>query len=100
MNEKQKWSQAVQTKKHEDDRVCVSEWRFAPGSATGWHRHAFDYVVVPMTTGRLLIETKPSEEDFYRDLTEGDPYAGPVGVEHDVINDSDKEVVFIEIELK
>ena len=100
MSEKPTWSQAVQTKKHEDDRVCVSEWRFAPGSATGWHRHAFDYVVVPMTTGRLLIETKPGEEDFYRDLSAGDPYTGPAGVEHDVINDSYQEVVFIEIEFK
>ena len=100
MSEKPTWSQAVQTKKHEDDRVCVSEWRFAPGSATGWHRHAFDYVVVPMTTGRLLIDTKPGEEDFYRELSAGDPYTGPAGVEHDVINDSDQEVVFIEIELK
>ena len=53
-----------------------------------------------MTTGRLLIETKPGEEDFYRDLSAGDPYTGPAGVEHDVINDSDQEVVFIEIELK
>ena len=53
-----------------------------------------------MTTGRLLIETKPGEEDFYRDLSAGDPYTGPAGVEHDVINYSDQEVVFIEIELK
>ena len=100
MGEKSKWSKAVQTKQHEDEQIRVSEWRFAPGSATGWHRHDYDYVVVPMTTGRLLIETKPGEEDFYRDLTTGAPYTGPVGVEHDVINDGDKEIVFIEIELK
>lgn len=94
------WSNAIQTKKHEDDRAKVWEWRFPPGSATGWHRHEHDYIVVPMTTGRLLIETGPGKENFYRDLNAGDPYTGPVGVEHDVINDGDQEVVFIEIELK
>ena len=36
-------------------RTRVSEWRFAPGAATGWHRHAYDYVVVPMLDGRLRL---------------------------------------------
>ena len=37
------------------DRVIVTEWRFPPGSHTGWHRHNHDYVVVPITTGELHI---------------------------------------------
>ena len=48
---------AVPTKQVENDRFIVTEWRFAPGAHTGWHRHAFDYVVVPMTTGRLTLES-------------------------------------------
>ena len=28
--------------------VMVTEWRFAPGAATGWHRHEFDYVITPV----------------------------------------------------
>ena len=34
----------------ENERVIVTEWRFPPGSHTGWHRHNHDYVVVPITT--------------------------------------------------
>jgi quercetin dioxygenase-like cupin family protein len=43
--------QAVPTVQINDDRVIVTEWRFAPGAETGWHRHGHDYVVVPMTNG-------------------------------------------------
>ena len=46
---------AVPTVQLDTDRVKVTEWRFAPGAATGWHRHDYDYVVVPMTTGKLLL---------------------------------------------
>jgi beta-alanine degradation protein BauB len=89
---------AAPTKQVENDRFIVTEWRFAPGAHTGWHRHAFDYVVVPMTTGRLTIETAigttPAE------LVAGNAYARQAGVEHDVINDNPHEFVFIEIEAK
>jgi len=37
----------------DNDRTRVTEWRFAPGASTGWHRHSWDYVVVPLTTGKL-----------------------------------------------
>ena len=40
-----------------NERVIVTEWRFAPGAETGWHRHGHDYVVVPMTDGKLELET-------------------------------------------
>jgi beta-alanine degradation protein BauB len=78
-------------------RVKVTEWRFAPGAETGWHRHAWDYVVVPMTTGKLLLEEKTGNR--FADLKSGEPYAREVGVEHNVINPNDHEFVFIEIEL-
>ena len=80
-------------------RLRVTEWRFAPGAATGWHRHAHDYVVVPMTAGRLLLE-EPGGLSRHAELTAGVSYARETGVEHDVINDCDSEFVFIEIELK
>ncbi len=32
----------------DNERVRVTERRFAPGAATGWHRHQFDYVAVPL----------------------------------------------------
>ncbi len=34
----------------------VSHWRFAPQAATGWHRHEFDYVIVPLLAGTLLLD--------------------------------------------
>lgn len=82
----------------ENERVRVTEWRFAPRAATGWHRHEYDYVVVPLTSGRLLLKTADGEQ--YADLTRGIPYFRNVGVEHDVINANDGEFVFVETELK
>lgn len=90
--------QAVPTVQIDGPRVKVTEWRFAPGAETGWHRHAMDYVVVPMTTGTLLLETPTGE--VRSPLTAGASYVRSVGVEHNVINDNDHEFVFVEIELR
>ena len=90
--------QAVPTVQINDDRVIVTEWRFAPGAETGWHRHGHDYVVVPMTTGELLLETP--EGPRTAPLVPGQSYTRHVGVEHNVINNTDHEVVFIEVEMK
>jgi quercetin dioxygenase-like cupin family protein len=89
---------ALPTKQVENNRFIVTEWRFAPGAHTGWHRHAFDYVVVPMTTGRLTIET--ASGTTLTELVTGNAYARQAGVEHDVINDNSHEFVFVEIEAK
>ncbi|MEK1891348.1 MAG: cupin domain-containing protein [Phyllobacterium sp.] len=79
-------------------RVVVTEYRFAPGENTGWHRHGHDYVVVPMMDGRVKLLTKDGES--FADMKKGVPYFRPEGVEHDVINTNDGEYAFIEIELK
>ena len=83
----------------ENERTRVTEWRFAPGTATGFHRHDFDYVVVPMTTANLRSVGADGEEAV-RELVAGQAYAGAAGLEHDVVNDNDFEVVFVEIEVK
>ena len=90
--------QAEGVKQFENERVIVTEWRFAPGAETGWHRHAHDYVVVPMTGGELLLETP--EGNRTAPLTPGQSYTRNVGVEHNVINDTAHEIVFIEIEIR
>jgi quercetin dioxygenase-like cupin family protein len=89
---------AVPTVQIDNERARVTEWRFQPGAETGFHRHEFDYVVVPMTTGTLLLETPqgPSRSP----LRAGESYARTAGVEHNVVNDNEHEFVFIEIELK
>lgn len=90
---------AQNTVQIDDDNVRVTEWRFAPGEHTGWHRHELDYVVVPMTTGTLeMIDESGSTDTAY--LTSGRSYTHAAGVAHDVINANAFEFVFIEIELK
>jgi quercetin dioxygenase-like cupin family protein len=89
---------AVPTVQVDTARVKVTEWRFPPGGHTGWHRHEMDYVVVPITSGRLDIDN--GREVFAAELTSGISYARDIGVEHDVINANDFEFVFIEIEVK
>jgi beta-alanine degradation protein BauB len=90
--------QAVPTPLISNERVVVTEWRFAPGAETGWHVHGMDYVVVPQTTGKLLLETK--EGDRSAELSVGRPYFRPAGVEHNVVNANDYEFVFIEVEIR
>ncbi len=96
MTEKRKAAKA--TVQIDNERVIVTEWRFEPGAETTWHRHGFDYIVVPQTTGTLCIETDSGET--LSELVSGISYARPKGVEHNVVNQNDYEFVFVEIELK
>ena len=82
----------------DNDRVRVIEWRFAPGAATGQHRHEYDYVIVPMATGQLRIVTSQGESTA--ELTAGQAYFRAAGVEHDVVNTNPHEFAFVEIEVK
>ena len=89
---------AVATRLQETDRVIVTEWRFAVGAETGWHRHAHDYVVVCLTTGKLLAETNEGNVETL--LRAGQAYARPLGVEHNIVNAGEAEFAFVEVELK
>ena len=89
---------AVATLLQETDRVKVTEWRFAVGAETGWHRHEYDYVVVCLTAGTLLAET--AEGNVATPLRFGQAYARTVGVEHNIVNASAGEFAFVEVELK
>jgi quercetin dioxygenase-like cupin family protein len=91
-------AKAVPTVRIDNDRVRVTEWRFAPGAHTGHHRHDYAYVVVPLTTGALAIRSATGEATAL--LTLGAPYYRDAGVEHDVVNPNPGEFVFVEIELK
>lgn len=91
-------SEATHKVQINNERVLVTEWRFPPGAETGWHCHKHDYVVVPQSTGKLLLETK--EGDITSELVAGESYFRDVGVTHNVINSNDYEFVFIEIEFK
>ena len=78
-------------------RTRVTRHRLAPGAHTGFHRHEYDYVVVPVTSGRMRI-VEGAKESFV-DLAGGAAYFRPAGVEHDVFNGGERELIFVEVEL-
>jgi beta-alanine degradation protein BauB len=89
---------AVRTVQVDNPRVIVTEWTFAPGAETGQHVHSMDYVVVPLTSGALRLVEPEGTRDAQ--LTAGESYCRPAGVNHNVININTHEFRFLEIELK
>jgi quercetin dioxygenase-like cupin family protein len=89
---------AERTVQIDNDRVRVSHWRFVPDAATGWHRHEFDYVIVPLLRGRLELDD--GQEITTTDLEPAGSYFRRAGIEHDVANASGHDFAFVEIELK
>jgi len=83
----------------DNERTRVTLWSFAPGAETGAHRHEYDYVVVPLTTGSLTIVAKDGTVTT-SELSEGASYFRRAGVEHNVINASPGDFAFVEIEFK
>lgn len=83
----------------ENERVRVTQWRFkGRGDNTGWHRHDYDYTVIPLFTGVLEIK-QANGEIVKAQMQNGVPYYRELGVEHDVINGNDFECAFVEVEL-
>jgi quercetin dioxygenase-like cupin family protein len=90
-------SKAESVSRVENGEVRVTEWRFMPGAETGWHRHKYDYVVVPLTDGILRVVDGAGESTA--ELKQGVAYFRKAGVEHNVINAGDKALAFVDIEL-
>jgi beta-alanine degradation protein BauB len=88
----------VATPQIDNERVIVTEWRFAPGAETGWHRHAYDYIVIPGMDGQLLLES--SDGEHLAELKAGQSYFRNAGVEHNVVNANNFEFSFVEVELR
>lgn len=89
---------AVGTVLIQNERTRVTEWRFKTrGDNTGWHRHAYDYVVIPLFDGILEIENEGGDR-VVAELQNGVPYYRDLGVKHDVMNGNDFECAFIEVE--
>ena len=89
---------AIARKIEDNDRVVMTEWRFPPGSETGWHRHAMDYCIVYRTAAKHTVETKDGVREVA--LNAGASYFRKAGVEHNVINAGDSEILMVETELK
>jgi quercetin dioxygenase-like cupin family protein len=91
-------SEAVAISHVDNDEVRITEWRFAPGAATGAHRHDYDYVVVPLTAG--LLKAIGAAGETLAELVPGKAYFRKAGVEHDVVNAGAEPFAFVEVELK
>ena len=83
----------------DNERVKVTEWRLPPGASTERHSHPHDFVVLPLTTGKLHVETGEGEA-VEVELQAGKPFYSDAGAEHDVMNRTDSEFVFVEFEAK
>jgi len=90
---------AVEEVQAENEGGKVVKYVFARGAATGWHRHARDYVIVPLTTGKLKL-TNGAGESVLAELVQGQSYFRKAGVEHDVENANAFEFAFVEVEIK
>lgn len=82
----------------ENSQVIVTRWDFPPGAETGWHRHEYDYVIVPILDGEMLLET--AEEYHVVILKSGSCYNREAGTEHNVINNGKTPFSFVEVEIK
>jgi quercetin dioxygenase-like cupin family protein len=83
----------------DNEHVRVTEWCFAPGAATGWHRHDYDYVITPVVGGEVEIVGADGERTPFN-MVPGMSYFREAGVEHDVVNGPGGELRFVEVELK
>ncbi|MGI9390367.1 MAG: cupin domain-containing protein [Boseongicola sp.] len=92
-------SEATATLLIDDDRVRVTRFDFAPGDETGWHRHAFDYVITAVTDCHMRLD-EPGTGAREVAVAAGDAYRRSEGVEHNVINAGDGPMAFVEVELK
>ena len=83
----------------DDSRVRVTRFEFEPGAETGWHVHGFDYIITAITDCQMLLE-EPSGESRPVFVSAGESYRRDKGVQHNVINDGNAPMSFVEVELK
>ena len=83
----------------DDARVRVTRFDFAPGAETGWHVHGMDYVITTLTDCHMALEL-PGGEVNRVTIPAGTSYRRDTGVEHNVINDGEAVMSFVEVELK
>ena len=69
---------AVPTLQQDDEAVRITRWDFAPGAATGWHRHGWPYFVVLVTDAVLRLHDGTNETSVT--LKAGQSYGRPSGV--------------------
>ena len=92
-------AQCTATELIDDDRVRVTRFDFEPSDDTGWHRHAYDYVITAITDCHMeLIAADGTSNKVF--VAAGTSYRRNEGVEHNVINAGAQPMAFVEVELK
>ena len=81
-----------------DERTIVTKWTLPPGGETGSHTHGLDYLVVYLTDGTLTVEAQGQVFDV--PIAKHTVTSRAAGVSHNVRNQSQSAMAFIEIELK
>jgi quercetin dioxygenase-like cupin family protein len=89
---------AIPTQQSDTPEARVTRWHLPPGSATGHHRHEYDYVIVPVIGGTMTIVSGSGRNPAK--IEAGVSYFRKAGVEHDVLNETDRDIVFVEVEIK
>ena len=92
-------TKAVSNIQINNNLVKVTKYSFMPGQETGMHKHLYDYIVTPITGGKLILVDKNGNKTDYN-LTASHSYFRKAGIEHNVINNGKKKLIFIETELK
>ncbi|MDG1862039.1 MAG: cupin domain-containing protein [Yoonia sp.] len=90
---------AIATQMIDDARVRVTRFDFAPDAETGWHTHAYDYVIAAVTDCAMLLEN-PDGAVVEVLIPAGTAYRRDAGVKHNVINRGRETMTFVEVELK
>lgn len=83
----------------DNEHVRVTQYHFIPGAETKFHKHTSNYVVIPLTDGELLMINSGGKE-IRASLTRSLSYFRNLGIEHNVINIGEKDLIFIELEMK
>lgn len=91
-------TEAVSEVQLENESFRVMKWTIAPGATIPMHVHEYEYVVIPLTTGPMVVRNADGTV-IHAELVTGVSYTRPGGSEHSVSNEqSDDTVVFIEVE--
>ena len=81
-----------------DEKVRITRFDFDPGQETGWHVHEYNYVITAITDCFMVIQ-HPDGTQTRSEVHAGSAYSRNAGVRHNVINDSERQMSFIEIEI-
>ena len=83
----------------ENNKVRVTRFDFGPDQETGWHVHEYDYVITAITDCMMTLQN-PDGTETTSEVSAGNAYSRNSGVHHNVVNKSQQQMSFIEIELK